>query len=494
MERIIVIGGGPNGLTAAARLAQSGRKVLLVEARSGLGGLAAGEEFHPLFHHTGLHEGGGDPAEEVVSGLSLDRHGLERQEKPTPLLVPNGEGEALEIGPGLTRPEAYGEWRAKAERFASVLSPLLRHAPPASLRPTLATLREVGPRALALRRLGRREMLEFLRVAPTCAADWLKEYFEDGPLAAALALPALAGSWLGPWSAGGSLNLLARMALEGRAVRGGGAALVRALEGAARAAGVEIRTGLRVCRIHLEGGVVSSVELADGERVLADCVLATCDPRQTLLDLLHPRDLPEHQARRIQGFRARGTAAYLHLALEGPLEFSGAEGRSWRRACLAADLDSVERAFDGIKYGELPERPVLELSCGGEAPQGAAVITLRASFVPHDLAGGWTEEARELLTERILEVLAQAAPGVRELICGQELLTPPDIERRYGTSGGHIHHGEHALDQFILRPTPETAGYRTPLRGLYLGGSGSHPGGGLSCLPGWLAAGAVLAD
>lgn len=489
---VVVVGGGPNGLVAAARLARQGREVVVCEARDVLGGLAAGEELHPGYRHAGVHQDTALVAPEVARELGLE---LERTDERVLVADPDGRGLLLSEVPSPDG-ERLEEWRGALDRYGRVLGPLLRAAPPDTTDPGLATLMQVGQRALALRRLGKREMLEMLRIAPMCVADWLNEWFEDPLLKAGLAVPAVSGTWLGPWSAGSNLNLLVRETLRDRPVVGGAAAVARALEGAARGAGAELRTGARVERVRVEGGAVRGVELEDGEVLEARAVLATCDPRRTLQRLLHPRELSERDAGRIAGFRARGTTAVVHLALDGPLELVARPDERVGRAFLVRDLDGIERAFDPIKYRALPERPLVEVSVPtvddpSLAPEGGEVVSLLVSFVPYDLEGGWDEGARATLLERALTVLAEAAPGVRDRIVGSELLAPPDLEARHGVTGGCLHHGEHALDQFLLRPTPETARYATPIEGLYLGGGGSHPGGWLTGLPGWLAAGAI---
>lgn len=493
MPDIIVIGGGHNGLTAAARLAKQGRDVHLFERCDSLGGLSQGEEFHPGYRHEGVYQETGGLSDKVVAGLDLASHGLQRGAERTPVLLPEEDGPGRVITHLMPDVPGHAEWRASCELYARVLAPLFRNAPPDALNPTLATLVEVGRTALTLRRLGKRDMLELLRLAPTCVADWMNESFEDPLLKAGLALPAISGTWLAPWSAGSTLNLLLQEVLAAGEVSGGAAAAAEALAAAAKASGATLRTGAQVARILSEDGSVSGIELEGGERIEASKVLATCDPKHALLDLVHPRDLTQRDTHRISSFRSRGTTAVVHLALSGPLEFSSKPGESFSRARVVTDLDGLERSFDGIKYGELPARPSLEVrvadaSC---APAGCASVSVLASFVPYDLKGGWDDSARESVGELVVETLARVAPTVRERIVGSQVLTPMDLEERYALTGGHLHHGEHALDQLLLRPSPEMARYEAPLGGLYLGGGGSHPGGGLTGLPGWLGAEAI---
>lgn len=509
MVDVLVIGGGPNGLVAAARLAGEGRDVLLLEGRDVLGGLAAGEEFCPGYRHAGVHHDTARLSALVAKELGLAEHGLAREPHKASVLLANEKGPGLLLagdarlaGEEIARhserdAERYAAWRATLARIAPILATLQSKAPPDALNPGFHTLLELGRSGFALRRLGKKHMLDLLRISPMCVADWLGEWFETELLKAGLALPAISGTWLGPWSPGSNMNLLLAESGEQAEVRGGGAAVIAALEAAAKARGVTIRTAARVSGIRLTQGAVSGVELEDGETIDGKIVLATCDPKQTLLELVPPRDLSRDAAHHAQVFRARGTTAVVHLALSGPLEFAGREGEPIERARIGATLDDLERAFDGVKYGRMPALPALEVSVpsmasAGLAPPGGAVVSVLVHFVPFDLAGGWTDERREELGALALETLLRHAPSVKQVLVAQETLTPADLAQRYGTTGGHIHHGEHALDQLFLRPTPETARYRAPVPGLFLGGSGSHPGGGLTGLPGWLSAGAVL--
>jgi phytoene dehydrogenase-like protein len=341
-------------------------------------------------------------------------------------------------------------------------------------------------------------MLELLRVAPMCAADWLQEEFSHALPAAALAAPALAGSYLGPRAPGSAASLLLHECVRGPGVRGGPAALARALCGAFAAAGGELRLDAEVLRISIERGAVRGVELADGSRLDSRVVVATCDPKRALLELVAPGALPLRVEEQIRALRMRGTTAKVHLALDGRLAFRDRPGERHARAVVADDLDEVERAFDAAKYRALPERPHLDVcvpsvSEPSLAPEGKDVVSILAHGAPRDLEGGWNDAARARLGDAVVDALERVAPGTKERILAREVLSPADIEARFGLTGGHIHHGEHALDQLLfMRPALALARYRTPIAGLYLGGSGSHPGGGVTCRPGALTARAVL--
>jgi phytoene dehydrogenase-like protein len=331
-----------------------------------------------------------------------------------------------------------------------------------------------------------------------CAADWLQEYFSDPLIPAALAGPAVAGAFLGPRAAGSAASLLLYECVRGPEPRGGPAALTESLRKAFEAAGGQIRLEAAVARILVDRGAVSGVGFVDGLTLEASVVVATCDPKRALLDLIEPGVLPLAVEEQIGAVRMRGTTAKVNLALDGRLFFRGRQGERHARAFVADDLDSIERAFDAAKYRACSERPHLDVSVPSArdarlAPDGKDVVSILAHCAPHDLEGGWSEEASARFADAVVEVLEGVAPGTKNRIVAREVLSPADIEARYGLTGGHIHHGEHALDQLLfMRPASALARYRTPIAGLYLGGSGSHPGGGVTCRPGALAAQAVL--
>jgi phytoene dehydrogenase-like protein len=346
---------------------------------------------------------------------------------------------------------------------------------------------------LALRSLGSHEMMEILRIPPMCVADWVRESFESELLCASLAQSAVFGTWCGPWSPGTATNLLVRECTAGKAVRGGAPALIDALSRAATSAGVEVRTGCEVDEIVVNRGVASGVILAGGERIGAAAVVSSADPRNTFLRLVRPQHIDGRFERNLESWRARGTTATVNLALSAPLEFACRPGLRVEYARTGQTLDGIERAFDAVKYRRASENPVLDIfvptvSTPGAAPDGHEVVSIVAHFAPYDLEGGWTDAAREALGDAVVAALERFAPGVSASLVARQVRTPKDIEERYGTTGGHVHHGEHALDQLITRPTPETARYASPIENLYTCGSGAHPGGGVTCAPGTLAA------
>jgi phytoene dehydrogenase-like protein len=515
-DSVIVIGAGQNGLAAAARLAAAGRRVVVLERREAAGGLAGAVELHPGYRVPGILHDEGLVSPRAAAKLGLAGHGLAFRDAPPTLLAEAG-GPGILVGrdgaaAAATAAElaarsrhdalAYAGYRAFCDRLRPLRERLMS-APPPPLAPAAPRdFWQVARQGLGLWRLGRRDTLELLRVAPMCVADFLDERFETPLLVEGLAAPAVAGTWAGPWSGGTTTNLLLAAAAPGRHLAGGPAALAAALERAARAAGAEIRIGAaaEVVRLRVAGGRARGVTLASGEELDAAAVVATCDPRRAFLDLIPAGTLPiriEDEYRRI---RARGTAAKVHLALSGPLELAARPGQAFESIRIGGGhVDHLERAFDAVKYRQASPRPHLEVRVPsvadpGLAPPGHHVVSILASYAPHNLAGGWTEERRAGFLEAVLDIFEEHAPGVRSRIVAQELLTPADLEARYALTGGQLHHGEPALDQLlVMRPAPSAARYATSVPDLYLGGSGSHGGGGVTFTPGLLAAQAVLA-
>lgn len=505
----IVIGAGTNGLTTAAHLARAGRRVLVLERRAEAGGLAAPEEFHPGYRAAGLLDSTTGVRPSVVEALGLAAHGLRlRDEPPTVLALGDGTSEPLPIhgrveaaaeAIGRVCPrdgEQYRAWAALLQRLAPAVEALFGRPPVDVIDLESQHLWDLGSRALRVRRLGRDDLRELLRLPAMSVADVLGERFETERLRTTLALPACLPTFGGPWQPGNVLELLRQRCLGGPGVVGGGPMLVAALETAARAAGAELRTTAPVASIRVSSDGVQGVTLESGETIEAGLVAASCHPQHALGELLPRGLLSARLEHRIGVFRSRGRLAVLRLALRRPPRF-GSEGAEL--ACTGEHVDQLERAFDATKYGDVPPEPVLRIHVPthadpGLAPEGHAVLSVTVCFVPHPRRGGWTEEAREALADAVVERLGRHDAGLPDAVVARELLTPADLETRYGLPGGHLFHGEHGLDQLLVRPTPECLRYATPVPGLWLCGSGSHPGGGLSCAPGDLAARAILAS
>ncbi|MEE9296528.1 MAG: NAD(P)/FAD-dependent oxidoreductase [Phycisphaerae bacterium] len=508
---VVVIGAGHNGLTAAAMLAKNGRRLLVVERRDIVGGLAAGEEFHPGFKTSGLLHDTSGVREDVLQALDLERFGLRLNSEPPAIFAPQepgqGTGLLLSHDPDTAASEItelsaddaerYADYRGFLGRIRGFVGGLLRDPPPDLSTNGWAGLLPLAHRGWALRRLGKKDMMELLRIAPMCVADWLGEWFESELLKSLLAGPAVYGTFAGPRSPGSNANLLRAEVLAGQAVKGGPRSLIDALAAAARDNGVEIRTGAEVRDIRISDGRVNGVILADGESIDAAIVVASCDPKRTFLQMVNSRVVSVSFVHRIKNLRMRGTTAKVNLALNKPLRFACRPDLEVEYARTGKSLKEMERSFDAVKYGRFSSTLILDIHVPSVrtpalAPPGHSVVSILAHFVPYSIKGGWNDRLRVQLGDTIVDALSRYAPEVRSAIVGCEVLSPADLEQRYGLTGGHIHHGEHGLDQLLVRPCPECARYGTPIAGLYLCGSGSHPGGGLTCAPGANAASVII--
>lgn len=506
----IVIGAGCNGLTAAARLARSGVRVAVVEQRPTVGGLAAREEFHPGYHTPGVLHDSSRVSGAVVEALDLTRHGLQRRDRRLPVYTPVTSGTdlllhadpevaAVELGArSLDDQDAYREWRGFLARIAPLVRRSLERAPPPLGASSISASWDWIKSAIALRRLGKQDLRMLLRSAPMSLADSLSERFTSEPLKAQLAAPALVGCWGGPWSPGTTMPLLVHEAVALPELVGGTPAFVRALEQECAAQQVKLFLGASVAKILLDNGRVRGLELHTGEVLDTACVIGTCDPQQLFFDLLPRVWQPPKLANELRSWRTRGTTSKIHLALNAPLDFQQRPGEEFELIRIGETLQELERSFDSAKYGEYSRTPHLEILCPSIAepscaPPGHHVASILVHHTPHDLVGGWTPAASKSLGRSVIGRLARHVPDLVDRIEAMEVLTPSDLGNRYRLPGGHIHHGEVALDQFFtLRPNHLCSAYETPISGLFLGGSGVHPGGGVTGLPGLLAAERVL--
>ena len=498
---VIVIGAGHNGLTTAALLAKKGRKVVVLEASNQVGGILTPWEFHPGFRSPGALHDTTAVRGDVIDILGLGGHGLRRSANRPAILALGGDEPLLIDGPrravagSLTAADQQGLTRMNG--FIETATPILRRfldRPPLDLvdvlhnRPT-----ELMGAALGLRKLGGRGMLDLLRTPAMSVADFLGEYLQSNLLKGALALPAVRCSQDGPRSPGTTFEFLLSEANAGPAVVGGGQALVSALEASARAHGVEIRTGARVQRLAFsEAGSLVGAQLSDGEMVEGSRVAASCHPAVLLGDLVDPALLSFATTQHRRSFRARGSTAQVLLAVSGDVRFSGHDGPA-EYAAFAPSLDFVEKAHDAIKYRKPSEHPALEIfvptsEAPDLAPEGHHVVSVLVHFSPFAPDGGWDEAGREGLWERTRSQLTTVIEDLDERVLGHAVLTPEDMAERFHLPGGHLYHGEHGLDQRLVRPFPNFIGYGSPLPGVFLSGSGSHPGGGVTCGPGRLAA------
>jgi phytoene dehydrogenase-like protein len=506
---VAVIGAGLEGLSCAVLLARGGLQVIVLERAAHAGGSAARVEFAPGFRVPGLLPDATLARRALLAPLGLEGHGLSWRAGAPALFVPDASGAGLllrrdpasmggEIPPEESR--RHAELRASLARYAPIAAALLDDVPPDLASPGTKELVQLGQTALRLRRLGQEEMFLLLRLLPSPAWDWMHDSLGMEALRTGLVAPALVGSVLGPRAPATSALVFLREALSGGGPQGGPAALVDALVSACQELGVELSCSREARTLRIGPGGVAGVELADGELVECPCVASSLSPARTLLGLVPAGALPFSCERAAASFRTRGTTAVLRLGLSRPPQFRGRPGEPIEHAISARSLLELERAADALKYRRLPEAPWIEVfvpswSDPTLAPAGQAAAALLCHTAPVDLEGGWTEAARSGLERRMLEAFEQLAPGAPGTIVARELLTPPDIEARFGASGGHVFDGELALDQLWLqRPALALARYATPLPGLFLCGSGSHPGGPFRCGAGTLAARSMLAQ
>ncbi len=496
---VVIVGGDVNGLVAAIILARAGRKVLICESRPAVGGLAEAREFAPGFFAPGLLSDSGAWNNELSHFLKLESHGLRRHASDPGIYIagssqmlyrdPDKMSESLSSGDLA----GYRKMRAFLAKVRPVAAKFFRDQPPKLTDLNLSEVAAVSWRALALRLLGKETMLELLRIAPMCTVDWLNELFQDQSLKAVFGQIATEHNFMGPRSPLSNVNLVVRESLAELPLIGGSMALIRSLQKSAFSSGVDIQTSCAISRIPVVDGRVAGVQTLEGETFESRSVLSTIDPKKTMLELLDVRLGTVQSKEQIASYRMRGTMARLNLAITGnfTLKSSAAIPEYLR---TGQSLDDIERAFDPLKYDELPRQPVLEwivpsVAANDCAPSGCHVMAINIHCVPYRLKSGWVDRARSSLVSSVLEKLNEIAPGLSSQIKAQELLLPCDIEREYNVTGGSIWHGEHALDQWLIRPTLDLHGYASPVvKGLYLGGSSSFPGGGLHGMCGRWAA------
>ena len=400
----------------------------------------------------------------------------------------------------------YPEFCATLDRIRSFVGSVMAATPPDIEQPSNADLWSMLLMGRRFRGLGKKDAYRLLRWAPMSAADFVSEWFESEPLRAALAAGGIFGTAAGPRSAGSAAVLLMRLcASDGtqRLVRGGLGSLTSALASAARAAGAEIRTGADVRRIHVKDGRATGVALSSGEDLYAKAVVSNADPRRTFLGLIDPVELEPGFLARVRSYRASGTVAKINLALSALPNFTSLKGDERALAGfihIGPDLDYLERAFDSSKYGMWSPHPYLEatipsLTDPTLAPAGAHVMSITAQYAPYRLRDTNWASASSPFADAVIATLTSYAPNLASSILHRQVITPADLESQYGLTGGHIFHGELALDQlFTMRPLLGWARYRTPIAGLYLCGAGTHPGYGVSGLSGLNAAREILKD
>jgi phytoene dehydrogenase-like protein len=503
----IVIGAGHNGLVCAGLLAKGGKKVLVLEADDSVGGAARTRTFAEGYSVSSCAHLLYQLQPDVVRDLGV-KFELAARSVSTVALDTDGKHIHLSGGnaEGISNADrdSLRDFHRRMTRFADLLQTCLNKPPPRLANGgarDLATLARLG---FDLKRLGKTEMREFLRLIGMNIFDEMEERFESPLLRGALSLDAVLGTHLGPRSPNTILTYLYRLCGNHGALSapaGGMGAVSNALAQAARERGAVIQTGKAVRRVIVENGRAAGVETENGESFASWTIVSNADPKTTIMSLVGARHVETGFVRRVNHIRMRGNAAKLHLALDGLPAIAGLEKKHFGdRLLIAPDPNYVERAFNPAKYGEYSSAPVLEITFPSFrdpslAPAGKHVLSAVVQYAPYRLKAGWDDAARDAFLNTTIDTIAAYAPDLRERIAAAEILTPADIEREFRITGGHWHHGELTLDQFMfVRPVAGFAQYGMPLEGLWLCGAGAHPGGGVSGACGRNAARMILAN
>ena len=486
---IIVIGAGYNGLVAAAYLARQGKKVLVLERRAIVGGSVVTESFGDGFTVDSVQTGG-NLRPDIIKDLKLSLPAV--KEKPVFISL-QSDGNHLTLDPHpLKSAESLKRFSAKDAarwgefvRFMDKSAKILEKAY-ATILPRLPMnfnardgfgLMELG---LNLRLAGRKDMLNFIRALPMTARELLDEYFESEIVKAAVASVAIHGNTLGPMGAGTGYTLIHNWMNRGGLTHvnvGKAGEITMALANAVKSFGGKIRCEAEVTKICVENQVAKSVMLTSGEEIPANIILSAADPKHTLLKLVGPMELPPEFVWHTQSIKMRGSVAKVHLLTDGN------HGIPNGTIELASSIKYLEKAYDAAKYGEISEKPYLEITTAGN------VISIHFQFAPYQLKNGEWNSSTSLRTgveggkvEKVaIETLAEYFPSLKSSIKNTKNITPKDLEETYGLTEGDINHGQLMLDQFLfMRPIPGWSNHKTPIDNLYLCGSGVHGGGGIS--------------
>jgi phytoene dehydrogenase-like protein len=517
---VVIVGGGHNGLACAAYLAKAGLDVAVFERRGVLGGAAVTEEPWPGYQVSSASYVVSLMPQRIVNELELKRHGYDVSIITPDYFVPFPDGTSLTLWGDTARDrenigrlskhdaDAWVAFDAYFERVAKLLKDLLFVVPP-NMR--LAEAPRWARTAGRFRGWTGRDIHELVRLFTMSAADFLDEWFEDDRVKGALATQAIIGAWCGPMTPGSAYVLMHHWIgeVDGHfgawgCVKGGMGGVSRAMANAAEASGATIRTDAPVMKVAVNShGRAVGVELEDGSLVRAKTVVSNAHPKTTYLDLVGEEQLPSEVVRDIRRYRTRSGSVKINLGLSELPIFTAwdQEGNVHRGlTAISPSIEYLERAFDDAKYGRMSEHPYAEVMFPtahepGLAPDGKHIMMAFTQYGPYELREGSWDSERDVYAKRVIDELARHAPGLPDAIERIEVLTPRDLEDRYGLLGGNIMQGELTPDQmFSFRPIPFYGDHRTPVEALYLCGGGTHPGGGVMGVPGRNASTVVLKD
>jgi len=519
----IVVGGGLNGLVAAAYLARAGRKVLLLERREIIGGAAVTEELIPGYRFSSLTDDSGCLPPEIISDLDLDGHGLKFLTYDPLIFAPLPGGASLAIWKDIDRTvqeiskfspadaSSYPGFIDQMRKYSQVIAGLKNMTPPDLPDVGIRDMLELRNLAKPVRGLGRKNVAQAIRVLPLSVADLLDEWFESDIVKGMIAATTVKNISLGPRESGTAYMLLYNWSdnsnglfLSNRRAAGGSGALAQALTDAAVSLGVEIKTNQEVSRIITQGGQAAGVELASGEQISAALVVSAVDMRTTFLKLVDPYYLDRSFVQHVSNIKYRGTMARVHFALKRLPSFTAVESDGTRLLSghiqIAPSMTYLQKAYDPVKYGRYSQQPYLDIQIPtirdpSLAPDGRHLMSVTVKYMPYYLRQEDWNEAGELLAQLVIDTVAEYAPDFSECIEDFRVITPLDMESTYNLPEGNLTHGEMTLNQFMwMRPIPGYAQYRAPVDYLYLCSSATHPGGGLTGLNGKNAAREILKD
>ncbi len=520
---VIIAGGGHNGLVCAAYLARAGRKVLVLEKRELVGGCAVTEEIWPGYYVSTASYLTSLLQERIIRELELARFGYRVDAKDPAFFSAFPDGRHLFMWQDRQKTldeiakfskhdaEVFPAYEEHLERLSQVVESLLLTTPPEFPPHGLGDFIDYLKLAGRVRGLSPKEIVGLVKIFTQSAAEFLDEWFDCDEIKVTLATDGVIGANGGPRSPGTAYILLHHVmgSVGGHRglwgfVRGGMGAVSNAIAESARSRGALIRIGAPVESIRVENGRARGVVLEGGEEIDAPVVVSNLTPHSTFLHLVEPRHLAADFLDAIRKYRSEGTSCKINLALSGLPNFralpgdNGPQHRATMHICPS--MEYVERAWDDAKYGRPSQSPLLELTVPtmydpSLAPPGKHIMGIFIQYAPYTLRDADWDDMRDPFAYRVMELIDEYAPGFRDLVVERQVLTPLDLERRFGLTGGNIFHGEMSLDQmFVMRPVAGCARYRTPIRGLYLCGSGTHPGGGVMGAPGHNAAREILKD
>ncbi len=524
----LIIGGGHNGLVAAGYLSRSGLKVAVLERRSVLGGACVTEELWPGFKVSTLSYLCSLLQPRIIEDLELERFGYHIYPKDPSFFTAFPDGRHIffwqdarktveEIAKFSRRDaEYYPKYEEELAALAEWVESLLLETPPNIVRRRLGDLAALGKLGLRTLRLGDAGLARMVKIMTQSAREFLDERFESNEIKTTLATDGVIGANGGPATPGTAYILLHHV-MGGAAgarglwgfIRGGMGAISDALARSAESKGATIRTDAEVDHVQVNDGKACGAVLKSGEEIRAKIVISNADPKRTFLKLVDPQHLEEDFRRSIENFRVEGSSFKINLALDGLPNFTAYPNKSDRELNLphkttmhvCPTMDYVDRAWEDAKQGRPSANPMLECTIPSAyddsiAPPGKHIMCIFAQYAPYTLKDAvWDQAMKDQFADRCLDALAEYAPNIREIILHRQVISPLDLEQEYGLTGGNIFHGEMDPDQlFFMRPVAGWAKYRTPIRNLYLCGSGTHPGGGVMGAPGYNAAREILRD